>query len=119
MSELASPPRVVAPSDEQGSSFVGANGVRAPSRRGGVPRSLTEVIVELGLCTREQVLEAIELAAASGTTADRVLLERGLISPEGVAVALAERHGLDYVDLSVFNVDMGAANLVTSHVAKR
>jgi type IV pilus assembly protein PilB len=119
MSELASPPRTVAPHAEQGASFVGANGVRAPSRRGGVPRSLTEVIVELGLCTREQVLEAIEHAAASGTTADRVLLERGLISPEGVAVALAERHGLDYVDLSIFNVDMAAANLVTSQVAKR
>jgi type IV pilus assembly protein PilB len=119
MSELASPPRTVEAPDEQGASFVGANGVRAPSRRGGVPRSLTEVVVELGLCTREQVLEAIEAAAASGTTADRVLLERGLISAEGVAVALAERHGLDYVDLSIFNVDMAAANLVTSQVAKR
>ncbi len=107
------------PAAEQTPSLVGANGVRPPSRRGGAPRSLTEVIVELGLCSREQVLEAIEVAAASGTSADRVLLDRGTISPEGVAVALAERHGLDYVDLSVFNVDMAAAHLVTSHVAKR
>ena len=107
------------PVAEQPPSFVGANGVRPPSRRGGAPRSLTEVIVELGLCSREQVLEAIEIAAAGGTTADRVLLERGAISPEGAAVALAERHGLDYVDLSVFNVDMAAAGLVTGQVAKR
>ena len=107
------------PVAEQAPSLVGANGVRPPSRRGGAPRSLTEVIVELGLCSREQVLEAIEIAAASGTSADRVLLDRGALSPEGVAVALAERHGLDYVDLSVFNVDMAAAHLVTSHVAKR
>jgi type IV pilus assembly protein PilB len=99
--------------------FVGANGVRPPTRRGGAPRSLTEVIVELKLCSREQVLEAIEIAAASGSSADRVLLERGAISPEGLAVALAERHGLDYVDLGVFNVDMAAAHLVTSQVAKR
>jgi type IV pilus assembly protein PilB len=104
---------------EQPQGFVGANGVRPPTRRGGAPRSLTEVIVELNLCSREKVLEAIEIAAASGTTADRVLLERGAISPEGVAVALAERHGLDYVDLGVFNVDMAAAHLVTSQVAKR
>jgi len=104
---------------EQPQGFVGANGVRPPTRRGGAPRSLTEVIVELNLCSREQVLEAIEIAAASGSTADRVLLERGAISPEGVAVALAERHGLDYVDLGVFNVDMAAAHLVTSQVAKR
>jgi type IV pilus assembly protein PilB len=104
---------------EQGSSLVGANGIRPPSRYGGAPRSLTEVIVELGLCSREKVLEAIETAAESGSTADRVLLANGAISPEGVAVALAERHNLDYVDLGVFNVDMAAANLVTSQVAKR
>ncbi len=107
------------PAVEPTQSFVGANGVRPPSRRGGAPRSLTEVIVELGFCSRERVLEAIELAAATGSTADRVLLERGAISPEAVAVALAERHGLDYVDLSVFNVDMAAAHLVTPQVAKR
>jgi type IV pilus assembly protein PilB len=107
------------PLAEQGTSFVGPTGVRPPSRRGGAPRSLTEVIVELGLCSREQVLEAIESAASDDTTADRVLLARGAISAEGVAVALAERHGLDYVDLSIFNVDMAAANLVTPHVAKR
>ena len=94
-------------------------GIRPPSRRGGALRSLTEVFVELGMCTREEVLEAIEVAAASGTTADRVLLERGAVSPESVAIALAERQGLDYVDLALFNVDMAAANLVTSAVAKR
>jgi type IV pilus assembly protein PilB len=104
---------------DQGSGLVGDNGVRPPSHRGGPSRSLTEVIVELGLCSRARVLEAIEVAAQNTTTADAVLLAAGAISPEGVAVALAERHGLDYVDLSIFNVDMGAANLVTSQVAKR
>ena len=119
MSESASQLHAVESLAEQGPSFVGPNGVRPPARRGGATRSLTEVIVELGLCTREQVLEAIEVAAATDTSADRVLLERGAVSPEGVAVALAERHGLDYIDLSIFNVDMAAANLVTSQVAKR
>jgi type IV pilus assembly protein PilB len=106
------------PAAVEAPSLVGANGMRAPSRRG-APRSLTEVIVELGLCSRERVLEAIQVAGGGNTTADRVLLERGWISPEGVAIATAERHGLDYVDLSVFNVDMAAAQLVSSQVAKR
>ncbi|HVC85029.1 MAG TPA: GspE/PulE family protein [Solirubrobacteraceae bacterium] len=118
MSESASHLRAVSSSEEK-PNLVGANGVRPPGPRDGPPRSLTEVIVELGLCSRERVLEAIEIAAQTGTTADRVLLERGAISSDGVAVALAERYGLDYVDLSVFNVDMAAANLVTSQVAKR
>jgi type IV pilus assembly protein PilB len=105
--------------DEPRRSFVGATGVRLPNQRGGAMRSLTEVIVELGLCSQEQVLEAIEAAGASGKTPQRVLLERGAISPEGVAVALAERHGLEYVDLSVFSVDMAAATMVSAQVAKR
>ncbi|HLW93902.1 MAG TPA: GspE/PulE family protein [Solirubrobacteraceae bacterium] len=123
------PPAEPPPSDPQRDSgavdaesertAAGTPGIRPPSRRGGALRSLTEVFVELAMCTREDVLEAIEVAQASGTTADRVLLERGTVSPEGVAIALAERHGLDYVDLALFNVDMAAANLVTSAVAKR
>ena len=32
---------------------------------------------------------------------------------------LAERFGLDYVDLSVFDLDMGAANLMAPEIAKR
>jgi type IV pilus assembly protein PilB len=100
-------------------TLVGANGIRPPSRRGGAPRSLTEVIVELDLCSRERVLEAIQVSAGGNTSADRVLLERGWISPEGVAIATAERYGLDYVDLSVFSVDMAATQLVASQVAKR
>src|ERR1035437_8917111 len=117
MSESASHLRAVSSTDQK-PSLVGANGVRPPGRRDGPPRSLTEVIVELGLCSRERVLEAIEMPAQTGTTADRVLLERGAISPDGVAVALAERYGLDYVDLSVFNVDMAAANPVTRQGAQ-
>ncbi|HEX4035298.1 MAG TPA: GspE/PulE family protein [Solirubrobacteraceae bacterium] len=110
---------LVEPAPEPEDNGAATAGVRPPSRRGGALRSLTEVFVELGMCTREEVLEAIEVAAAGGTTADRVLLERGVVSPEDVAIALAERQGLDYVDLAIFNVDMAAANLVTSAVAKR
>jgi len=94
-------------------------GIRAPSRRGGGQRFLTDVIVELGLCTREQVDNAIELARASGQTPEEVLSHQGSISPDGLAQALAERYGLDYVDLASFNIDMAAANLVSSQVAKR
>ncbi len=48
-----------------------------------------------------------------------MLVERGALSHDGLARALAERYGLDHLDLSVFPVDMGAANLVTTAAAKR
>jgi type IV pilus assembly protein PilB len=94
-------------------------GVRAPSRRGGGQRFLTDVIAELGLCSREQVDAAVEVARETGDAPEDVLLRQGAISPDGLAQALAERYGLDYVDLATFNIDMAAANLVSSQVAKR
>jgi type IV pilus assembly protein PilB len=101
------------------SGYVGANGLRPPTRNERGTRSLTDVIVELGLTTRERMAEAIQYAAEHDSSPEQVLLSRGHISPDGIAVALAERYGLDYVDLGIFNVDMTAANLVTSQVAKR
>jgi type IV pilus assembly protein PilB len=94
-------------------------GIRSPSKHTGGQRFLTDVIVELGLCTREQVDAAVEKARVAGETPETVLLQQGSITADGLAQALAERYGFDYVDLSTFQVDMAAANLVSSQLAKR
>ena len=123
MAESTAHLRAVKPEPDPASArpvlAVGEDGIRRPSRRAGGSRLLTDVLVELGLCSRERVQEAVELARDGERTAEQILLASGQIDPDGVAVALAERYGLDYVDLSVFNVDMAAANLVSSEVAKR
>ncbi|MGI8556934.1 MAG: GspE/PulE family protein [Solirubrobacteraceae bacterium] len=95
------------------------NGVIEPTRRGGSSRFITDVIVDLALCSRERVDEAIESGRMTGTTPELALLAAGALSPDGLARALAERYGLDYVDLSVFGVDMAAANLISNAAAKR
>jgi type IV pilus assembly protein PilB len=118
VAEPAAHLRAVA-SDVPHAGYVGPNGVRPPTRLDRVARTLTDVIVELGLTPREKVVEAITVATETGTTPESVLLSRGQISPDGIAVALAERYALDFIDLAVFNVDMTAANLLTSQVAKR
>ncbi len=94
-------------------------GVRAPTDRGGTQRFLSDVIVEMGLATRQQVDTAIEAARVNGETPEAMLVRNGTLSPDGLSQALAERYGLDYVDLATFNIDMAAANLVSSQVAKR
>jgi type IV pilus assembly protein PilB len=94
-------------------------GVTQPSRRGSSSRFLTDVIVDMALATRDQVDQAIEASRNEGTTPERVLLARGAITADGLARALAERYGLDHLDLDVFPVDMGAANLVVNTAAKR
>jgi type IV pilus assembly protein PilB len=94
-------------------------GVRAPTDRGGTQRFLSDVIVEMGLASRQQVDTAIEAARVNGETPEAMLVRNGTLSPDGLSQALAERYGLDYVDLATFNIDMAAANLVSSQVAKR
>jgi type IV pilus assembly protein PilB len=73
----------------------------------------------MGLATRERVEQAVESSRSEGTTPERALLASGALNTDGLARALAERYGLDHLDLDVFAVDMGAANLVASTAAKR
>ncbi|MFZ2052320.1 MAG: ATPase, T2SS/T4P/T4SS family [Solirubrobacteraceae bacterium] len=94
-------------------------GVTAPTRRGSSSRFITDVIIEMGLAPQQAVQDAVESARNSGARPERVLLESGVLSSDGLARALAERYGLDHLDLSVFATDMGAANLVTTNAAKR
>ena len=115
--ERASPPGgAVPPAPREPGS---APGVTSPSRRGSSGRFLSDVIVDMGLASRLLADEAIEAARNAGTTPERILLERGALTPDGLSRALAERYGLDHLDLSLFTVDMNAANLVTTVAAKR
>jgi type IV pilus assembly protein PilB len=76
-------------------------------------------MVELGIAPRDQVERALETARSQGKTPEHVLLEQGAIDQDGLARALAERHGLDHLDLAVFKPDMTAANLISTQAAKR
>ena len=102
-----------------GSPPVKFDGVTAPRARGGSGRFITDVLVELGFTDAERAQKAIEEARVAGTTPERMLLEQRAITGEQLSHAIAERYGLDHVDLSMFKVDMGAVNLLTASAAKR
>jgi type IV pilus assembly protein PilB len=95
------------------------NGVTSPRRRGGSGRFLTDVLVELGFTERDRAQKAIEDARSAGIPPERVLLEQRAITSEQLAHAIAERYGLDHLDLGVFKPDMAAANLLSASAAKR
>ncbi len=78
-----------------------------------------EVIVDLGYADRETVEQAVSAARSQGRPTGQVLVERGVLRHDQLARAVAERFGLDYVDLSVYDLDMGAVNLIRSDTAKR
>jgi type IV pilus assembly protein PilB len=96
-----------------------ASGITKPTRKGSSGGFLTDVIVEMGLASRRQVDDALESSRNLGITPERVLVDTGALSHDALARALAERYGLDHLDLGVFSVDMSAANLVSTAVAKR
>jgi type IV pilus assembly protein PilB len=95
------------------------DGITPPTRRGGSGRFLTDVIVDMSFVERELVETAIEAARTGGHTPEQLLLEQGSLSQDQLARAIAERYGLDHLDLNGFAVDMGAANLISAAAAKR
>jgi type IV pilus assembly protein PilB len=95
------------------------NGVTTPSRRGGSGRVLTDVIVDLGFVERSRMDEAIETATEAGSAPEQVLVADGDLGEDQLARAVAERFGLDHIDLGVYRVDPDAAKLVTSAAVKR
>ena len=85
------------------------NGITTPSRRGGSGRVLTDVIVDLGFTDQDRLDEAIRSATETGSAPEQVLVAEGAISEEQLARAVAERFGLDHLDLGVYRVDPDAA----------
>ena len=94
-------------------------GLTPPTRRRGGSRFLSDVIVELGFVEGERVEAAARDGRATGRTAEQILVEGKALSSDQLARATAERFGLDHVDLGSFKIDVGAANLVSPHAARR
>jgi hypothetical protein len=94
-------------------------GLIAPLNRMPPPRFVTDVVLELGLVGHDDVHAAVEAAKATGGRAEAVLLENGALDDERLAHALAERYGLDRLDLDHFPVDGDAAGLVSVETALR
>src|SRR3712207_1230027 len=95
------------------------NGVTTPSRRGGSGRALTDVIVDLGFVEQGVMDEAGARAEDAGQLPERLVVKDGTATEDQLARAVAERVGLDHLDLSLYRVDPDAAKLVTPAAAKR
>jgi len=102
-----------------GAPLSGA-GVTPPSLSGAGRRFLSDILVELGFVSEAQAEEAVQTARNPGQpTPEKVLLKIGAISEDQLARALAERYGLEHIDLGEFPVDDSAAGLLRYSAAKR
>jgi type IV pilus assembly protein PilB len=94
-------------------------GLTAPSSRGRSSKQIGDIVVAFGYASPESVDLAIAESRTSGRRTGEVLVDRGVLTPDQLARVIAERFGVDHVDLNAFRVDMAAANLLPSSSAKR
>ena len=94
-------------------------GVTSPSLSGAGRRFLSDILVELGFVDEQAAEHAVEAARHPGQTPEKVLLQAGTITEDQLARALAERYGLDHIDLTEFPVDESAAALLRQTAARR
>jgi type IV pilus assembly protein PilB len=95
------------------------SGLTPPTKRSGVKRRIGDVIVQLGFAEREMVEQVVECGHRDGLPLGQALMEAGIVNSSQLAQVLAERNGLDYVDLNVFEVDKGAAAMIDGEKARR
>jgi type IV pilus assembly protein PilB len=124
--ESGGPPRLraVPPAGATGEAAApepadGGTGLTPPRDSHTRARFVSDVIVELGYLPRERVDAAVEEGRSSGRTPERVLLEAGALTSDQYARAVAERFGLDHVDLTVYKADVSALNLIGAQAARR
>jgi type IV pilus assembly protein PilB len=97
----------------------GTPGLTPPVARGRSSGFVTDVLVDLGYAPEDRARQAIEEARTAARPPEQLLLQQGVINADQLSRAVAERYGLDHVDLSAYHVDMAAANLISVNTARR
>ncbi len=96
-----------------------ANGLTSPTRPLRPGRRIGEVVVDLGFADRSAVEQAVAAARSQRKPTGQVLVEQGVLRQDQLARVVAERFGLEYIDLSSYEPDMGAVNLLSAEAIKR
>jgi type IV pilus assembly protein PilB len=86
---------------------------------GDLVRQLGSILLEEGMLTEEQLLDAIDAQQQRGQSLGRTLVELGLISEGQLVRALASQVGMEFVELADFPVEQSAVASVSAAVCRR
>ena len=100
------------------SSGTAPDGVQAPPGPHAL-RRIGDIIADHDFASRDAVERAVVEARDTGRTTGQTLLESGVVTPDQLARAVAERYGVEHVDLNSYPVDQGATALVDPTVLRR
>src|SRR5438093_9647633 len=83
------------------------------------PKQLGQILLEQGHITDEQLENALAEHKSTARSLGRTLIDLGYIKERDLVAALAEQVGLEFVDLSEYQIDPLAASLLPEQLAKR
>ncbi|MCA9209960.1 MAG: Flp pilus assembly complex ATPase component TadA, partial [Planctomycetales bacterium] len=81
-------------------------------------QDFTDILLRRGVVGLDQLSEATQMARETDMSVGDCLLKLGYASPEEVMRAMAESHGLDYVDLREVTIPDSVIELVPESVAR-
>jgi len=93
--------------------------LREPAARTRPGRLLGDVLVDLNFCDRQTVEDVVRDARNAGRPMGQVLLELGMVTSDQLAMAVAERFGLQYASLESLSPDLAAMHLVPAGALRR
>ena len=82
-------------------------------------KQLGQILIEQGLITSAQLEQALEEHRKTPKSLGRVLIDLGLIKEADLVRALAEQVGLEFVDLSDYQIDPSSTTLLPDALARR
>ena len=81
--------------------------------------SITQILTDVGLISRGDLVQAKQQAKVAGKSVVQILLEAGRLTEMDVTRALASQFGLDTVDLNKYEVPQGTLALVSRDLARQ
>src|SRR5690348_7590780 len=78
----------------------------------------TDILVSRGMLSPDQLAEAKAMSQQSGAKVQDTLVRLGYATPEQVMSAVAEFHGMQFVDLADVTVPQAVIELVPESVAR-
>jgi type IV pilus assembly protein PilB len=82
-------------------------------------KKLGEILVEWGIITNKEVTKALEHAKAKNLRIGEALLDLKLCNEANVYKALAQQHGMEYIDLSKEAVAPNAGTLIPEELMRK
>lgn len=84
-----------------------------------VGRRIGEIVIALGFATEDEVSAAVAEGRESGRPTGRVLYDQGSITKDQLAMAIAARTQLSYIDLRALELEERALNAIDAATASR